>query len=35
MAPGTGLNGPYPGDILDTERAFTPVHVQLVQAIDS
>lgn len=35
MAPGVGFNIPHPGDILDTERAFTPIHVQLVQAIDS
>lgn len=34
MAPGVGLNGPHPGDLLDIERAFTPVHVKLVQAIN-
>lgn len=34
MAPGAGLNGPHPGDLLDTERAFTPIHVKLVQAIN-
>lgn len=34
MAPGAGLNIPHPGDILDIERAFAPVHVQLVQAVD-
>lgn len=34
MAPGAGLNRPHPGNILDIERAFTPVHVQLVQAVN-
>lgn len=35
MAPCAGLNGPHPGNILDIERAFTPVHVKLVQALNS
>ena len=30
MAPGTGLNIPGAGDILDTERTYTPVYVKLV-----
>ena len=33
MAPGAGFNIPHSGDILDIERAFTSVHVQLVQAV--
>ena len=34
MAPGAGLNRPHPCDFLDIERAFTPIHVKLVQTIN-
>ena len=33
MAPGTGINFPCPGYMLDVEWAFASVHVKLVQAV--
>ena len=35
MAPVIGFNLPGTGNILDIERVIAPIHVKLVQAVNS